>query len=419
LFLSVEEKIKQIRESKDITQSALSDILGCGNATVSRIENGKAKYTGEQLKEVRKFLGVEDAPLLDSEIEDFKKRLYFFRDYVKDWRIYEARKLREELSIITQVPFEPNLRILYEMLAIRLLMREGCIESAEKALDDVKALIDETTVENMYHYYYNMGSLNAHKGNYSEAQKFFFTAHNMEAFGFTKEPNLYYNLALCYSKLGMYVSAVSVLERTRNEFNHEEYTNDLAMHFDCLLAINYMRIGRLEQAKVLLDKSLERARNFNRRFFIGRALHNYGCVQLKLNEFEKAIEYFEQASDYFEENSLECLENLYFKIRCLIAMKSPTVKVLLSRAKSLAEKNEHYSLLFESLTHLLTIKNEESLQYIETTTIPYLLEKFEYYRVLDYCELLENVYEKKGNKIKPLEIAAIIRDIYKKILFGR
>jgi hypothetical protein len=39
--------------------------------------------------------------------------------------------------------------------------------------------------------------------------------------------------------------------------------------------------------------------------------------------------------------------------------------------------------------------------------------------VLDYCELLENVYEKKGNKIKPLEIAAITRNVYKKMLFGR
>jgi tetratricopeptide (TPR) repeat protein len=415
--LSVEEKIRIIREAKELPQSAISDILGCGVATVSRFENNKGRYNGEQLQEVRKLLDIEDVPLLDNEIADYKTRLYFLRDYIKDERIVEARRLREELAIITQLPFERGLNLLFEMFSIRLLMKDNCVVLAEEALERARVYLDEMNDEILYHFNYNMGSLNAHKGNFREAQDLYLKAYNMKIENMEKEPNLYYNLAFCHSRLGAYVLAVNTLERAYNKFGRENISN-MAMRFDIMLATNYMRIGQIEQARMLFDKVLVRAKNFNHKTYIGGTLHNHGCACLKLGEHDDALEHFERAFEYFSEGENMYLENMYFKIRCLIAMKNATAKVLIPRAMALAEDSEHYQLLFDSLSHLLTIKDEASQEYIHETTIPHLLGKFEYYRVVDYCEHLESAYNKKGLKSKTLEIGAIARDVYRKMIFG-
>jgi tetratricopeptide (TPR) repeat protein len=414
-LLSIEDKFLKIREYKGLTQDALSDILGCGTATISRCENGTGKYSAEQIKRLRKSLDLEDVPLFEDEIADFRKRLYFLRDNIRDWRIAEARKLREELTGILKVPFEPELRMLFDMFSVRLLMKDGSVDSAEECLTATKFTFDEATAtdEMIYHFNYNMGSLYAYKGDYREAQKYYMKAFDID--GFVKEEGLYYNLAYCYSKLGAYVHAVNFLERMHGEFNHSS-TSELAMRFENLLGTNYMRIGQMERAKELFEKSLERAKNFGIKPHIGGVLHNYGCVSLKLGEYEEALRYFEQALECLSEGSGMYFENMYFKIRCLIAMKSSMAKVLLPRVVTSAKGNEHYLLLFNSLTHLSARRNEKSLIYIEEVTIPYLLEKCEYFRVIDYCEFLEKAH--RNTKIKPLEIASILRNVYQKMIFG-
>jgi len=75
---------------------------------------------------------------------------------------------------------------------------------------------------------------------------------------------------------------------------------------------------------------------------------------------------------------------------------------------SLAEGDEHFSLLFNSLSHLI-LKEKESMQFIEDETTPYLLSRHQYFEALIFYEYLEDFYAK--NKTKTSEIKASIGDI--------
>ena len=129
------------------------------------------------------------------------------------------------------------------------------------------------------------------------------------------------------------------------------------------------------------------------------------------------------ASEVMDGNCNCYFENMYWKVRCLIALKKmPKAKVLIAQATIQAQDAgyNHYVLGFESLLHMINISDNESIEFIEQTTIPYLIDVHEYYKALDYCDLLENVYKKrgKGYKIRILEMSSVVRRILENIAMG-
>jgi tetratricopeptide (TPR) repeat protein len=211
--------------------------------------------------------------------------------------------------------------------------------------------------------------------------------------------------------------AIVALERIYEIYGYD-IAHDDGMRVDNLLGLNYMRIGDIGRAKHLLSNALTKAKIIGHRGYMGAALHNLGCTHLKLKEYEKALGYLKKAYDYCEEGQAVYFENLYYEILCLIATKSSLGKHRLSYARSILGDNEHFKLLFDSLEHLMTLKEDTSTQYIQDTTIAYLIEKCEYSRSIEYCKLLEDFYLKKRNKIKALEIKALTYDIHKRFAEG-
>jgi len=431
--LTIEEKIKQIRFFQDITQNALAEALGCSDATISRIEDGKTdyRYTDKQIKDARKLFGLENAPLLDDEIAPFKERIYLWVDQIKDGYFTQAQKTQEELSIITQLPFEQDLIILYKLVQVRLLVKEGKKAEANENLSYAEPLLEKSTVENKYHFYCSMGLLRTNEGNFEEGLSFLTKANDLEVVGFKKEPSLNFNLALCEAKFGRYYLAIILMEQVYHVFNVERASVAM-MLFNNNLAINYTKIGYFKRANELLAKTLSVARSIGDKTFIGYALHNHGYLYLKRRSYKEAIEYFNQAFEYFTEgNNRAYLENSYYKIRSLISNKDSASKTALTHAKSVARDNEHFVQLFNALTHLTTLKADDSLEYIENTTIPYLLSRYDYAEAMDYYEVLEKEYERRSNlktqsktqmlamEMKALKMKASAGDIHKIMRSGR
>ena len=68
--------IKSIRESRDISQAELSEMLGLGRAYVSHLEMGLYQYPLDSLKNLTKLLTKQDkAELLALMIEQVKEDL--------------------------------------------------------------------------------------------------------------------------------------------------------------------------------------------------------------------------------------------------------------------------------------------------------------------------------------------------------
>ena len=419
--LTIEQKITTLRIAHGATQKDLAQALDCGLSTVQRVEKGERTYTKQELEMAIKYFGVEGVPLTEKEVADYKFKIYVWRDRIKANLLEEARKLQKELSFITacaKVDFLQDLVILYKALEVRLLLKYDDFDNIKKNLDFVEQMLDITTEENKYHFYFSSGSLHLYTKNNKEALRYYSLALDVDSDDFEKETSLHFNIALCHAEHGRYFLAITSLERIYNQTG-DDITSTFGMLIDSNLGLNYMRMGHTEYARELLNKALEKARGVGNETFVGFILHNYGCSCLKPKEHKKAIEYFDKASVYFTKGSISYLENLYFKIRCLIGLKNSMAEEMINQALEQAKENEHYSTLFGSLSHLLTLNEKTSAQYIEEKTIPYLSSRFEFFKALDYCELLMELYDKKGLKIKYLEVMAMAYDINNKMNSGR
>lgn len=418
--LTPSQKIRKLRKAGGFTQDDLAAVLKCTKSRISKIEKGDLEYSKEDIVALKKFLGVADAPLTDAELVDFKKRLYKWRDLIKNNLTEEARKTLECLSVITRLPFEPDLKAMYKMFEIRFMIKERDIKTAEKSLSAYECDVDRMTPENQYHFYHNAGSLYVYKQDFKSALRFYHKAQDLDMYVLEKDSSLHLNIAICYSNLGKCTLAISVLERVHYHFDYN-IASVLRLYLDNVLALNYLRIGQINKAKQLFDRTLMEAKSFGDKIKTGHALHNYGCACWKAGEFSEAIDNFDKAFECFGKGDEDYLENLYWKIRCLIADKKPSkARVLLVEAKSLATNDEHYAMAFEALSHLLSISDDKSIEFIETKVIKYFIEKHLYFIAIDYCQILEDIFARrgKGYKIRALEIAATVRQIMEEMAFS-
>lgn len=422
--MTIEEKIKYFRELNNITQHAFAEGIKKGLSTIIRTEKGERIYKDEEIKAAREYLGIETLPMLDNEIVGYKERIYVWADLIKNERLDEARKLRHELVNVNQIPYDTDLIMLYKMVDVRLFLKERSFDEARDNLEWARPLLADASGENQYHFYYSESLLHMYEKNLKEALQSCLSADKIKMEGFEKEASLYYNLAICYSDCGKYVLAIGLLERIYNEFSYDR-TSVPRMILDSNLGLNYMRLGHIEQAREFFDKAYKRAEGMGHKTFMGFITHNQGCACWRLKEFKRAIGYFDKADESFEEGNRYYFENQYFKILCLINLSDSEGEKMLNQAISLAEAKDdkHYLMLFNSISHLITIEEKDSekdsIEYIEKVVIPYLLDKYEYFRVFTYFDALAKVYTKKRSRMKYLENEKWASDVRKMMTGGK
>jgi len=415
--MAVAEKIRIVREHMGISQNEISKVIDRKGGTISRIEKGLSEYTGEQLAAVRKFLGIEKIPILEGEEASYRTDLYVWRDTINARRIDEARKMHHRLSAINHLPFETELIFLFKMFEVHLLFHED-VAKAEQALESARAFLDDVDDEGRFLFHFNIGSLNFRKKNYDIALQNFLMACDLQLDNSRMSIPMQYSISLCYSKLGMYFRSIVVTEKLLFLCNDDDLTDFYWYRLRNHLAINYIHIGEAEKARYLLGECLNRANSNKNDIYIGYALHNLGYTYLKTKDLEKALDYFQKAFSHMKEGQGSYFENLYYEIYCLILMNSSLSKKRLSHAKAISSGNEYYELLFNSLAHLISLKEDASTQYIEQNTITALLNRHEYFRALEYCDLLMDIFIKQNKKIKSLEIGTLSGDILRKIMKG-
>jgi len=410
--LTIEEKFKEMRISKGVSQVDFAKAIGRGEHTVIKVEKGERPLTDEEIEAGRKFFRAENYPLLEGEVAGFKGKLYVLKELAKEEALEEARRLRNSIAVINDFHFEPEMALLYKAINARLLLKEQDMDVARESLEAVKFFLGNGSFELRYHYYYAMGSLNMYTRNHKEAIRYYKLACDIEAYS-SQEPSVFFNLAVCYSRFGMYFSTLISLERIYNNFRHD-MTSTTGIMVVVNLALNYTRIGHYEKALMLHKEALLRIEPLGNALRLACILHNLGCLYYKTGKYKDAIKEFNKALQHFTERSHEYLETLYFKILSLIADKSSEYNLELDHAKVLAENNEYYSLLFNSLSHVIKLREKEDAQYIEDKIVAYLRDRHDYFKVMIYYEILKKFYAK--NKTKTFEIKASICDIQARMM---
>lgn len=419
---TIVEKLKYVRIAQGYSQEALGFEVDYEPSMIGHIERGEAQYSVDRLKLAKEFLGIDGMPLTDNERQGFRNKLYVWLGLIKEHELDAAKEMQKELSPITILDFDVELNMLYGLFYCKLLVLEGNLNKAGKVLDDLESLVDEVNDECLYHFYYTKGMFLAYTGQYRKALESYNEAKKkLMVDNIDEQKRLLFNIAHCYFELGHSFRVVVML-------NDYYYLNDskdnINLSIGNTLALCWIRVGFYKRATEMLNKCYIAAMvNKDDQDLIGRLLHNYGCLYRKTKDWGLSVEYFDKAFPYFKEGSIEYLENLYQKTCSLIESRDYSFcDELIAEGKELSAKaeNKKYSILFESLKHRMTLNNDKISDYIETVTIPYLLEALDNYRALEYVELLRERYGRKraANSKKSLLMADLARKIYIEIHEG-
>ena len=422
LDLSMGEKIKLIRRAKDITQQQLAENLSITRSRLSQLEKGEDSGHGEvsadTLMLIRKTLNLEALPLTETQRGGFKADLAKWSDTITARKFEEAKEMRQKLSAITFAPFDEEFNTLFSLIDCKLTFSLGDISAAKIILDTVaNKHLGDLSPEFLSFYYINKSAICALSQQHQDALVFMNKAFKLNP-NIKQDIVLNYDMGMRYYNVG-YIHRSKVFLEKALKLCENERGNVWERHIKYELVRNYIELKDLEDADALLDTMHKEAQNSGDNKFLCDVLVYYGYM-CRVSEYtSSAIGYLNEATEYADKESEQYLEILYHKARCYIADGGFTVcEELLEEGKLLSKGNRHWAILFESLGHLTTLRNDESIEYLETVTLPHLLNEVPHYSVaLDYCKVLQKHYEQKstGTIKKALETEKLITHIYERM----
>jgi len=309
-----------------------------------------------------------------------------------------------------------------------LVQREG---SAKKNINEIEALVlsaeallvpEEASVEALFLYYWRKSTVLYHKNNDPlNALKCLLKLMDLKSDRVKLNANILVQIGFFYFGIGNFSKAITYMEKAINEYGFEHtLTWKYAVIND--LATYYISMHEYNKAKKLLDEAILQLTVINNEQFTAVVMTNRGDLSAIMGDYVEAIGYFDQALSTRNRDSARIVRTLCNKAGCLRKMKKyKEAKEVLEEAKTLlSQEDEALAMEIEAECHMLSLRDVKSADFIHNTAIPFLLECGGYSLdiALALCEALEEHYVKKGSTRKALEIASVIRDIYKTMLFA-
>ncbi|MCL2362993.1 MAG: helix-turn-helix transcriptional regulator [Defluviitaleaceae bacterium] len=428
------EKIKYIRSAKGISQENMARAINSNQSFVYRFENGQVECSTKMLTKIKKFLEIENAPLLEHELETYRDRIWIWNDLITAGRDAEAKVMQHELSPILDLPFENDLFLLFSLAEVRLLTRELKITEAEKRLNELEALLVDANDEVRYFYHRNKGSMHIQRGDFMNALRHYLQMLDTASDEVKPDAAVFANIGVSYMGIGKPYHAIENLLHARQKCS-DDRVHIVRASTNSMLAMAYAVIGEYKKAQKLFDESLLQAKNANDEAVIGLTLSNMSVLYYKMGNYEKSVELCDQALEYFQGKSPHLKTSaitiggdktlhkmlLLNKGSGLIKMKDDTkCQEVLEHGLALSEGDEKYTIGFTALRHFMTLDDSNSVSYLENVAIPYFRAGggFDKYVTLDICGELESYYKKKRARTRASVFVEIARDIYKEMFIG-
>jgi len=411
------EKIRQLRAAKGLSQENLAFATGKSKAHISRLERGDAEIDNKILVAIKKFLEIENAPLFEHELEIYRERIWNWDELLHNKRMDEAKTMKEELSIILDLPYERELLMLYKMIEARMLSIEYDNPAVEERLNYVEGFLDEASNDVLYLYHRVKGALEFDRDNNKAFLKHCLLALDYNNNELRPDVMLVLNIGVAYARTGRLLNAIRYFERFMREYRGDR-THMALLHVEKNLATSFMILGEFNEAKKLFETALVKARNLNNDIWIGGALISMGQIHHRTGNYKTAIELYDDSLEYFHESKMHHVSALVLKAECLIALNDYRASEdILDQAKALAGDNEELILSVEATGHMMTLYNKQSTDYLESVALPYYIKGglLHLDTAIRLCDKLEAQYRKRGANKKAEAIVAISRDIYKGI----
>jgi len=398
--------------------------LKTNGGLLSRIERGQAVANNEMLDAIRIFLEIDKAPILESELELYKQRLWALNEMLDANRMDMVSTLEAELAPIQHLPYEEELNMLYSMLVVRRALKTYDFDAAFARLDPITQVLEGTSVEVRHLYHRNMGFINFARQNTKEALTHYLRVVELRSDNIHSDAMIIANIGFCYAQLGKPVQGILYLERFSTEYTGDKLNPALSQTLGAL-AFCYHLIGDVQKAKELYNRQLIIAKSNSEAVIAAMAMSNLSTICTKENDYSQALDYCKEALLMVKNgdthlDKIVTLNATLNKASCLLKMKDrDNFQAVLAKGKALAEGNEEYETMFEVLDHTSKLNDSMSLEYLENVALPQ-------YKagggntilmLLELCETLETYYRTRGRNSKKADsIALISRDAYKEIL---
>ncbi|MCL2361457.1 MAG: helix-turn-helix domain-containing protein [Defluviitaleaceae bacterium] len=427
--LSLGEKIYEIRKAKGLSQENMAQALNANRMTVSRMERGETECSAHNLAIIRKFLDIEKAPLLEHELVLYRNRLRVWIDFITKGRFADARVMNEEMSVILDLPFEHDLYLLYRLAEASFLCLEYNVQASAEKLSIAEDLLDNASHEALNLYHRNKGFICGYAGDFINSIKHSTKAVEHAEADKKNDTFALNNIGFAYMFLDKPYLAIIHFERSKALHQlKEDITSTTSGVIDGALCNCYLDVGANRKAEELLKPTIAYRKSVNDNLGIGASLLCMAIIKRRMKLYDECINLCDQALTYSYGHAYANI--LITKAHCMFEMKKYDEcreiitygRAMLRESESTAVKyfmdSDNITLSFNAIEHLMTLDNNDSIDYIQNTVIPHFRAGGNKFIAKEYCNILEAHYTKKRAKTKANAIAAISRDILLEIYEG-
>ena len=426
-FLSLGEKLKQVRRAKGLSQDNVAYAVNNHTSIISRIENGHIDPPPPELLDaIRKFLDIQSAPLLPDEMKIYSSRIQRWSTLLDSNRIDDAKAMQPELAHILSLPFEHDMILKYKMQETRLYFKQDNFTAAEENIRQAEPMLPYASIEALIMYYSNKGFLSLSKFDYKDS---FSNYHKALDFFGDKPPstNILGILAHLCILTGKYHHGIRYIQHARVLYEGDR-ANPMGYYMNEFLALCYLGIGETKKAEALFDISYKQAMLTGDVINQGVTLLNMADISRRRGDYEKSHEQLSKALELYDINISEVIlydKTMYVQIvftKAILEVKMNMDNTdTIAKGRALAEGNETHTIMLDAAYHLSNLGNADSEKYLEDIAIPHLMqcETQEKNLRLLICKELETHYKRKKSKTKAAYMAAIIRDIYEEMFLSK
>jgi len=430
--LPLGEKVRHIRNAKGISLDNMAYAIKSNKTFLYRLEHGQVECSHETLTAIKKFLEIENAPLLEHEVALYTSRLWACHRMISNTMLLnEAKTMLSELSPILDLPFENDLYLLYLLIEVSIIMlAELNFPAAAEKISKIEPLMDGASDEAFYMFHRSKGYLIMLNGDYRGALKHYLQITDIVSDHVKPDMVLFSNIGMAYIGIGKPYHAIVNLERARHEYGR---ANKLGAHVGITLALAYTIVGELYKAKKLFDASLINARTENNNTTICINLTYMSLLSMKKGNYEECISLCDQvlaqcqedsaqtvAAAIGQKNTIQCTA-IFNKCNCFFKMKDyAKCQELIANGRLLANGDKKFTIGFNALECLVNIDDADSVKYLEDVAIPHYKagDGSDKVMALELCKEMEAHYKKKKAKTKASAFTAIARDIYEDMFLG-
>ena len=417
--------LKNIRTSFGLTPEQLAEMMECETSYILTLEspsNKKIEASPEFVEKLREKLGLQGAPITENDRDGLMDRLEILKNMIDYGAIDRAKRWIPRLTDDVRRSYNVSVNLMLDLIMANYHRVLGDMKTWEEMMETLSRQQDEFNARHSYLYLRMVGIRAYMNSRFMEAVRALAKAERLDIGLKYNEVGFYYIYGVCLSDAGYVTSAIDMLRKAKRmgtwakQFNNEP-NKKYDVYIDSYLALNLSIVGRSDEAYKVMSRRLGIEYKAGSKEKIGYAYHGMGSVYLQIERYDDALKNFGQALEYLDKESEAYKSVLHRKANALAA--TGRINECVSCAEEgmsiCQDGDELWRLMFGAKKHSVMLDNPESLDALENTYIPKLIEYEHNEVVVEYYEVLSGFYKRSGDNERALYYSDLALATYRRL----